>query len=197
MPHHCVLPRCTKNSLTHPRLSFHSLPLRNKALLKVWIHRIGRKNLPLNSNSRVCSDHFVNSVGRNLRKDDFPSVHLPILPTTVTYKQQRKPPVERYSCSSSENFTDFETNSVQVDVATVSMSSCASVNTDLTGNDIQLLKAEIVKLKDEVKCLRQKVQSTKFCLSNIAAHKVSYYTGYPSVESLMDVMTFWVLLSIA
>ena len=84
-----------------------------------------------------------------------------------------------------------------MDVATVSMSSCASVNTDSTVYDIQLLKAEIVKLKDEVKCLRQKVQSTKFCLSNIAAHKVSYYTGFPSVESLHAFFTFWVLLSIA
>ena len=41
---------------------FYGLPLKNKKLLKVWIHKIGRKNLPINRNSRVCSDYFIHGL---------------------------------------------------------------------------------------------------------------------------------------
>ena len=83
--HFCVVPGCSNDSVSHPNLSFHRLPLKKKSLLKMWMHKIGRKNLPLNSNSRVCSNHFINSTGRNrLRRDEFPTENLPSLPTQVT-----------------------------------------------------------------------------------------------------------------
>ena len=77
MVHYCVVPGCHNSSVTHSHLSFHRLPLKNKALLKVWVHKIGRRNLSLNDNSRVCSEHFVKSADRLLRKYEYPTMNLP------------------------------------------------------------------------------------------------------------------------
>ena len=49
------------NCVKKPSMSFHQLMLKNKMLPKVWIHKIGQNNLPVNDNTRVCSKHFVNS----------------------------------------------------------------------------------------------------------------------------------------
>ena len=59
------------------------------------MHKIGRKNLPLNNNTRVCSEHFVNSAKRHLRPDEYPSLKLPVLATSVTNPRKRKSPVKR------------------------------------------------------------------------------------------------------
>ena len=65
----CVVPGCSNRSDRERHLTYHSLPLKNDWLLKLWIHKIGRANLPLNNNSRVCSEHFVNPSGHKLRPD--------------------------------------------------------------------------------------------------------------------------------
>ena len=39
-------------------ISFHRLPLKNKQLLKEWLVRIKRENLPKPSLCVVCSEHF-------------------------------------------------------------------------------------------------------------------------------------------
>ena len=44
--HFCVVPGCNNSSTNRRDLSFHRLPLKNKALLKLWVHKIGRRNLP-------------------------------------------------------------------------------------------------------------------------------------------------------
>ena len=95
MVHVCCMPRCSSRSNREVNLSYYRLPLMNKKLLKQWIHKIGRTNLPLNRSTRVCSRHFVNAKGRKLRKDEVPSEKLPILPTSATPLQKRKPPKER------------------------------------------------------------------------------------------------------
>lgn len=64
-------------------------------LLKMWIHEIGRKYLPLNSSTRICSYHFVNAAGCLLRPDKYSSVNIPILSTTVGQAKHRKPPASR------------------------------------------------------------------------------------------------------
>jgi len=47
MVHFCAVPGSSNQSNRDTKLSYLGLP--NKASLKVWIHKIGRKNLPLNS----------------------------------------------------------------------------------------------------------------------------------------------------
>ena len=79
MVNFCCVPCCSNNSIRDSNLSYFRLPLRNKGLLKQWIHSIGRKNLPINANMRVCSQHFYQGGGRQLRPDEVPSlvwVHL-------------------------------------------------------------------------------------------------------------------------
>ena len=95
MVHVCCVPGCSSRSSREINLSYYSLPLQNKKLLKHWIHKIGRSNLPLNCSTRVCSRHFINAKGRKLRKDEVPSEHLPVLPTSATPIKRRKPPRER------------------------------------------------------------------------------------------------------
>ena len=180
--HFCVVAGYSNDSVSHPNLSFHRLPLEKKSLLKMWMHKIGRKNLPLNSNSRVCSNHFINSTGCNrLRHDEFPTENLPSLPTQVTSKP-RKQPKERFSTSNCDPFGDSDGSVVTNDPGCSSLDT--SVNTDITGSDKQL-KDEIVKLNNEMKFLKLKVASLKLCLHNKAVcNNVSYYTGFTSVETL-------------
>ena len=65
-----------------PKFSF-SATVYNKRTLKQWIQVIRKKNLPINSSSRVCSRHFKNSERRKLRCDEltlFPSFSTPSEP---------------------------------------------------------------------------------------------------------------------
>ena len=64
-------------------------------MLKIWIHKIRRKNLPINYSTRVCSDHFVNTAGHLLRPDEYPLVSLPVLSITTSQAKPRKPPAVR------------------------------------------------------------------------------------------------------
>ena len=56
--HFCCVPSCSSNSVRDSHFSFFRLPLSKKSLLKQWVHAIGRKNLPVNTNTRVCSKHL-------------------------------------------------------------------------------------------------------------------------------------------
>ena len=134
MVHFCAVPGCSNDSIRRPELSFHRLPIMKKKLLKVWVHKIGRKNLPLNNNTRVCSEHFVNSAKRRLRPDEYPSLKLPVLATSVTNPRKRKSPVKRSKpnvCLSSCSEDDY------VQVPDTSSKSCC---TELTVYDIKLME---------------------------------------------------------
>ena len=72
MPHHCVAPKCHNNSVTSPGLSFHRLPLGKPELLKKWLIKIRRENMPLKEDSRVCGVHF--SGGRRQGINDVPEI---------------------------------------------------------------------------------------------------------------------------
>ena len=78
MVHFCAVPGCSNRSDRETHLSYHRLPLKNKNVLKEWIHKIRRTNLPLKESTRVCSEHFLRSTGRMLRVDEVPSEKLPV-----------------------------------------------------------------------------------------------------------------------
>ena len=90
-----VFPSCSSRSDHERNLSFFSLPLKNKKLLRQWIHVIGRSNLPVNGSTRICSRHFVKAEGRKLHASEVPSKELPLIPTKVTPSRNSKPPRER------------------------------------------------------------------------------------------------------
>ena len=94
MVHFCCVPGCSNRSSRERHLSYFALTLKNKKLLRNWIHKIGRMKLPINASTRVCSDHFLNATGCRLHPDEYPSVKLPVLSTTVS-TTQRKPPKEQ------------------------------------------------------------------------------------------------------
>ena len=91
----CIVPGCGSRSDRDHDLSFHCLPLTNKPLLKQWLHQIGRKNAPVNQNSRVCSKHFKRSHMRKLRPDEYPTENLPRLATRATTSAPRRSLVRR------------------------------------------------------------------------------------------------------
>ena len=92
--HFCCMPGCSNRSTRKHHLYYFALPLKKKQLLRNWIHKIGCKNLPINTSTRICSEHFVNATGRRLRPDEYPSVKLPVLSTAIS-TTQRKPSKEQ------------------------------------------------------------------------------------------------------
>ena len=173
MVHACVVPGCSNRSDRETSLSYFHLPLKDKGLLKTWIYKIGRKNLPLNSNSRICSEHFVNASGRRLRKDEYPSTNVPKAITTPVRK--RKSPVKRNSflCP-----TDEPEDSDSDDPATADV----GVETTEHFDDYYQLKEEIVQLNSKM----------FFRISHIADDnkKVQFYTGFTSYNTLLVCYNF-------
>ena len=85
----CCEPRCLNRSDRENYLWFFILLLKNKALMKAWIHHIGWKTCFSNHNACDCSKHFEGATQRCLLSDDCPSLRLPVLATLVK-KMQRK-----------------------------------------------------------------------------------------------------------
>ena len=106
MVNFCVVPGCSSRSNRERHLTFHSLPLSNKCLLKQRIHQLGRKNLPINVCSRVCSRHFKDSLGRRLRSDEYPTKNFPQLATRVSTQAPRRPLLNRHTTSTVSQVTD-------------------------------------------------------------------------------------------
>ena len=183
MVHFCAVPGCSNRSDRESHLSYHRLPLKDSRVLKLWIHRIARKNLPLNESTRVCSKHFVNSRGRKLRPDEVPSLCLPVLPTQITPTSSRRQLIrhalpERTRKSAEPKYAD------------------AAVNTDLTFADIEALEGEVSKVKDQLQqseqtCTDMK-NKQKFRLESISDdnEKVRFYTGFASLAALMTCFHF-------
>ena len=172
MVHVCVVPGCSNRSSRETNLSYYHLPLKNKKLLKVWVHKIRRNNLPLNTNSHVCSIHFENARGRRLRPDEYPIAHLPLV--SATQGRKRKSPTKRtqfmqvdhsedcHDSSGHDSDDELEPKTNEVEVQTMESST-----------NLLLLQNQIAELKS-------KLDVSQFRLSNIAnnSQKVQYYTGF-------------------
>ena len=187
MVHFCCVPGCSNRSSRERYLSYFALPLKNKKLLRNWIHKIGRKKLPINASTRVCSDHFVNATGRRLRPDEYPSLKLPVLSTTVS-TTQRKPPKEQYSTN-----LNVINNSDEVEELTrdVSVSTGPDWNTEISE-----LKKKINLIEEEKMVLQKKqvelIEQYCFRLSSICNDdsKVAFYTGFPDYKTFMACFNF-------
>ncbi len=177
MVHFCCLPGCSSNSSRDCDLSFFRLPLKKKALLKQWVHAIGRKNLPINQHTRVCSKHFIKACKRLLRSDEVPSQNIPKISKPST---SRKPPKERSFCTSPalvESSSEVSTVSNDVEVQT---------------DDIEENCAKIQELKEEINKLKLSTNESKFSLSSVSStpSQLSFYTGFSSYEALKACYNF-------
>ena len=57
MPSAYITAGC-KNRSKMKSIYFHRLPLRNPALLKLWLAKLKLKNPPVNPYAKICSEHF-------------------------------------------------------------------------------------------------------------------------------------------
>lgn len=151
MVHVCVVPGCSNRSDRETHLSYHCLPLKNRKLLKIWEHKIGRKNLPKTVHSRVCSEHFIKSKGRILMRDEVPTLKLPKLATAVLPPSKRKSPRKHPHRLEGASGSPTCKQSGESDAhATVD----SDMNTDLTGEEIM---AENKSLRQTVCTLKQQL----------------------------------------
>lgn len=187
MVHVCCVPGCSTRSDRETHLSYFGLPLRDKKLLKLWIHRIGRTNLPVNGSTKVCSCHFQNATGRRLRPDESPSVNLP---KPSTPGASRRPPRARSllpQCKTTAAVPMKDASPTSKDVA---------VNTEVLGHswDVKViaLVERVSNLEEQLEETKKDIDKQKFRLQNIADDdsKICFYTGFPSYKSLVTCFEF-------
>ena len=157
MVHFCCIPGCSNRSNRDTAVSYFGLRLKNKPLLRVWIHKIGQQNLPLNNNTRICSNHFVSAAKRKLRPDEYPTINLPQRSHT-TVVRPRKPPKTRAIPEPPSETSDSE----EADV--VECESKISVGTQVSDGSEDLIE----QLKESVMTLKTKLATSKFCIENIS-----------------------------
>jgi hypothetical protein len=128
MTRHCIAYGCTNNSSKKgcAGLSWHSLPINNKGLLRTWLIKIKRENTPVTKNSYLCSTHFTADCF--VRAPGGSRVYLKpgSIPTIFSFSQERpsrKAPLDRSDRSSvdtdkslgqtSTNLADSEFNEAE------------------------------------------------------------------------------------
>ena len=84
MVNFCAVSCCSNHSDQENQLNYYQLLLKNKAVLKQWIHNIGRANLSLKDHILVCSKHFANARGQKLCPDEVSTLKLPVCATKVS-----------------------------------------------------------------------------------------------------------------
>ena len=184
----CVVPGCGSRSDRDHHLPFHLLPLKNKSLLKKWLHQIGQKNVPLNNNSRVCSKHFKHSHKRLLRYDEYPPENLPQLATRISTPTPRRSLVRR------QLFTEKRTEDAGDESDDQGRTQDVGINTDLPVLEkIEQLEGRIVVLEREIKGLKENSSANQLSLESIAnddISKVAFYTGFPTYKHLKSSFDF-------
>ena len=178
----CCVPGCSKRSERDKDVSFHRLPLHDKKLLKLWTHKIGRKNLHVGTSTRVCSRHFISSKGRKLRPDEYPTLNLPTLSTQITEPRKRKSPRERVFSFSTNISNDCfgETDGKNESVSSV------AILTDIHGEDIDALVKECELLRKKLIESENKLKSAQLRISSVEYDDkmIQFYTGFASYKLL-------------
>ena len=123
MPHYCIVPLCNNQSGT-PGISFYRLPLKDPDLLKQWLVKIRREDVPLTKYSRVCSVHFEG--GRKIGKKAVPTIfawtkhHSRPPPKNRSLPVEKSPskPLTTLSSTSNASLQNPQPEVVSVDAAT-------------------------------------------------------------------------------
>ena len=120
-----------------------------------------------------------------VRKDEFPSLNLPILPSSIAVPIKKKSPRKQ-----SEDVADRSASDEEGGPAPVQDFVCDQCcSTELTIVDIKHMEEKIWKQLIE---LRTKNESLKFTLANIADNdkRVAFYTGFSTYAALMACFKF-------
>ena len=178
----CCVPGCSKRSERDKDVSFHRLPHNNKKLLKLWIHKIGRKDLHVSASTRICSRHFVSSKGRKLQPNEYPTLNLSTLPTQVIKPRKRKSPRKRIFSLPTEESDEC---SGETEAVNESASSVAT-STDVRGEDIDALVKERELLRSKLSESESKLKSAQLRISSVEYNDkmIQFYTGFSSYKLL-------------
>ena len=186
MVNFCAIPGCSNRSDRDVNVSYHRLPVNKPSLLKQWIHKIGRENLPILDSTRVCSDHFVNSKGRKLRPDEYPTLNLPSLPTQVSVPPPRRQLI-RYSLP--EKRKRCNEDEIEREV----LYSNVETNTELTWFAINEMENKLNEMTKQVELECNSLKEKEHLrLNNIKDdnEKIKFYTGFSTFKLLMICFNF-------
>ena len=131
-------------------------------------------NLPINANTRICSDHFVSAAKWKLRPDKYPTLSLPVRSHATTTKPRRPPTVRTIPESLSKDKDKKASVDVEGTTKSVAIQAC-----DGSLEVIENLKGTVAQLKADA-------TASKFCIENIFKDEqlVTFYTGFPSYATL-------------
>lgn len=160
-------------------MSYYSLPLKKKGLLKIWIHKIGRKNLPLNTSACVCSAHFNDSAGRRLQPDEYPTTNLPAITTPA---RKRKLPAER----TNDAEVECEVTTINTLDDTSHTTTRGTVDHKEVATQTDETSAKYLQLETEIADLKLRLSKSIFRLSTIHDddQKIHFYTGFSNYSTL-------------
>ena len=140
----------------------------------------------MKNTTRVCSNHFVNAAGRQLKKDEVPSENLPRV-NSAHIGKPRKVPKKRYA-TNSKDVMDMEGASDVNKYVEVATNTTDSLSQGMSSKDMAVLKEENARLFHEIENLKANImlQQPKFRLDCIANddNKVSFYTGFTTFAHL-------------
>lgn len=129
MPKTCCVFGCSSRG-GRDRVKFYRLPLRNPALLQLWIQKMRTETVRVNTNTRVCSKHFVG--GEKNGPNDIPSV-FPWRDETP----RRRPPRERSDLPSSADRQTLENADTEARGEDEETDSCSHRTSDAGGAEGQ------------------------------------------------------------
>ena len=142
------------------------------------------KNLPINPNTHVCSEHFQRASNRLLRPDEVPSLHLPFIAANTD--KRRKPPkdrpfVEAASCGQSSDCSECDPR--VCDTATLTDECMTQIEDILVQS-----RESITELEKRLKGQEEKYEQQQFRLSNMEKDdaKIAFLTGFPNFGALQS-----------
>ena len=203
MPHFCCAGECENSSDKRPDISFHGLPLENKALLKTWITKI-RRNLNyfnVNKHVKICSEHFrpkdfINPEAkkRRLKRDAVPSVFAwsEEKPETVARSAVEKLNTRRQE---EEEATDTASEGEGGETVNLSGVTFPSRKTQTQEDDFC---DEITEISHRIPCLHRfsVYHLLSKCTTLSKEEKLfTHFTGFNSYVDFMNVLKF-ILLSL-
>ena len=123
MTRHCISYGCVNRS-DKPEcteLSWHSLPMKNKKLLRLWLKNMRRENTPVTKNSYLCSFHFAKECFHKAIGGTRVYLKPGSVPTIFNFSEAkhtriRKAPLDRSKTKSSVKSTAKRSANVVVDL---------------------------------------------------------------------------------
>ena len=135
-----------------------------------------RKNLPINSNTRVRNKRFINITLWQLKLDEVPALYLPVLFTSQTPTNERKPPKSQLLA------IQFQMTLLHLLTAQL-LWHCSSWCLYTNRRELDEIKVKLTSVKEKILFLEQKLKKMnnemlRLNNTNYDDCKVTFFTGY-------------------